>query len=119
MMKSWRLVLLLILVLGMFGCHRRLKEFAREAEAVTVQVNVSGRPSVDLVEEGPAPDNLAGAMGQAAVNVAATKKSIDTQRRIERLIAPEHILGLTLWFGTFVGCVLKKRVYIYTVKVKR
>jgi hypothetical protein len=94
MMKSWRLVLLLILVLGMFGCHRRLKEFAREAEAVTVQVNVSGRPSVDLVEEGPAPDNLAGAMGQAAVNVAATKKSIDTQRRIERLIAPEHILGL-------------------------
>jgi|GEM_PF-4408002 len=93
-MKRWYSVLLFVLVFGMFGCHRRLKEFAREAEAVTVQVNVAGRPTVDLVEEGPAPETLAGAVGQAAVSAAATKKSIDTQRRVERLIAPEQILEL-------------------------
>lgn len=89
-------ILLAALVLSSLGCHRKLKDFAAQANEVTVQVAVSGRPTADLHESGPSSENLAGAIGDAVVATASIAESVKTQKRLERVMNPAAIRQLAV-----------------------
>lgn len=89
-------VLFILIILSSLGCHRKLKDFAAQANEVTVQVAVAGRPNVNLHEEGPSSDDLVGAIGEAVVATASISESVKTQQRLERVMNPEAIRQLAI-----------------------
>lgn len=93
-MSARKLLLVLIAITFSIGCHARFKKFARTADAVSVNVVVTGSPNVDLVESGYDDGTAISAIADIATSTVASAQSNKVRTRLMTIMQPAEVQAM-------------------------